>query len=837
MASASTSCSAAKLALNIMLAFALMLSAVANAQIATWSSAGNMTTPRVNHTATLLQDGTVLMVGGATGNTATASAEIFDPNANSWTATGSMANVRSQHTAILLSDGRVLVAGGGAGATAEIYDPSTHTWVPTGSLTTIRRGQSASLLQNGMVLVAGGCCAADGMTSLTSSELWNPATGQWTLTGNMTAPHAYQTATVLSNGTVLIEGGTYYRTGVTGTSEIYNPTTGTWTAVGGLNVARSGNSVTFLLNDQVIVAGGSPGGCCSGTTSTELYAPTSETWQIMPAMSTGRNYVSGAAISGGTQALVSGGYSCCDSPNPIRASAEIFDLKTETWSLTASMTQARYSHTLTTLNDGTVLAAGGYVPTPTSVSASAERFYPGAAPPQITISSNVATMNFTVTGTGCVPGSYITPTTLAWTPGSSCTVTLGPQTGYLFTSWSDGSTANPRTFVAPATSITYSFSVSTSTSSASIAATGGTPQSATINTAFASRLTAMVTNSNGSAASGVTVTFTAPGGGASGTFAGGVNTAITSASGVATSAAFTANATAGNFTVMASVAGVATRASYALTNKAGAAVSIVATSGTPQSATISNAFTNPLVATVTDVGGNPVSGATVTFTAPTSGASSTFAGSVKTATTNASGMATAAAFTANATAGSYTVTAVVSGVSAKASFALTNTAASGNNKTLVPTSYVTTLGSSGGQSVSAMDVLDESGSSSNWTKYVEFDPKSGSTYAGYQTFVLPTSTAPSSLKTMQIQANYQGPATGTTVWTWQVYNWTSASWVTVGTNAGTPDWGSWKLLTFSVTGTLSNYVRTNDGTMLVQLLSNNSNDVADIDYEAVVVTY
>lgn len=820
-----------------MIALALLLPALANAQIASWSSAGNMTTPRANHTATLLQDGTVLMVGGATGNTATATAEIFDPNANSWTATGSMASVRSQHTATLLSDGRVLVAGGGAGATAEIYDPSTHTWVPTGSLTTIRRGQSASLMQNGMVLVAGGCCAADGLTSLTSSELWNPATGQWTLTGNMTAPHAYQTATVLSNGTVLIEGGTYYRTGVTVTSEIYNPTTGTWTAVGGLNVARSGNSATFLLNDQVIVAGGSPGGCCSGTTSTELYAPTSETWQIMPAMSAGRNYVSGAAISSGTQALVSGGYSCCDSPNPIRASAEIFDLKTETWSLTASMSQARYSHTLTTLNDGTVLAAGGYVPTvPTSVSASAERFYPGAAPPQITISSNVATMNFTVTGTGCFPGSYITPTTLPWTPGSSCTVTVSPVSGYTFTSWTDASTANPRTFVAPSTSATYSFSVSTSTSPASIAATGGTPQSATINTAFASRLTAMVTNSNGSAASGVTVTFIAPGSGASGAFAGGVNTATTSASGVATSAAFTANATAGNYTVMASAAGVSTRASYALTNKAGAAASIVATGGTPQSATISSAFTNPLVATVTDSGGNPVSGVSVTFTAPSSGASGTFAGSVKTATTNASGVATAAQFTANATTGSYAVTASVSGVSAKASFALTNTAATGNNKTLVPTSYVTTLGSSGGQSVSAMDVLDESGSSNTWTKYVEFDAKSGSTYAGYQTFLLPTSTAPSSLKTMQIQANYQGPAIGTTVWTWQMYNWTTATWVTVGNNAGAPDWGSWKLLSFGVSGTLSNYVRTSDGAIMVQLLSNNANYVADIDYEAVVVT-
>jgi hypothetical protein len=138
--------------------------------------------------------------------------------------------------------------------------------------------------------------------------------------------------------------------------------------------------------------------------------------------------------------------------------------------------------------------------------------------------------------------------------------------------------------------------------------------------------------------------------------------------------------------------------------------------------------------------------------------------------------------------------------------------------------------------VAALGVQDQSGSTDTWSKYVEFDPKSGSTYAGYQTFTLPTTVTPSSIKTIQLQANYKGPATGTTVWTWQIYNWTAGAWVTVGTNAGAPDWGSWKLLSFPVSGTLSNYVRASDGAMMVQLLSNNAKDVADIDYEAVVVS-
>jgi len=105
-------------------------------------------------------------------------------------------------------------------------------------------------------------------------------------------------------------------------------------------------------------------------------------------------------------------------------------------------------------------------------------------------------------------------------------------------------------------------------------------------------------------------------------------------------------------------------------------VAIAATSGGGQSATVSTAFANPLVATVTS-NGSAASGVTVTFTAPSSGASGTFANgkATETDTTNSSGVATSSAFTANATAGSYTVTASATGATSSASFGLTNTAA------------------------------------------------------------------------------------------------------------------------------------------------------------------
>src|SRR5215471_241186 len=209
---------------------------------------------------------------------------------------------------------------------------------------------------------------------------------------------------------------------------------------------------------------------------------------------------------------------------------------------------------------------------------------------------------------------------------------------------------------------------------ASIIATAGTPQSATVGTAYATQFQATVKDSFNNPVSGATVTFAAPGSGASGTFACGVTTATTNASGVATAAIFTANSTAGSYAVTASVSGVASNANFSLNNVAGAAASITATAGTPQNATVNSAFAVQFQATVKDSFNNPVSGVTVTFAAPGSGASGTLAGGVTTATTNASGVAIAAVFTANATAGTYPVTASVSGVASSANFLLTNVA-------------------------------------------------------------------------------------------------------------------------------------------------------------------
>ena len=136
---------------------------------------------------------------------------------------------------------------------------------------------------------------------------------------------------------------------------------------------------------------------------------------------------------------------------------------------------------------------------------------------------------------------------------------------------------------------------------------------------------------------------------------------------------FTANSKAGAYTVTATAGTLTTNQGFALTNHAGGAASISTASGTPQTATVNTAFAQRLAAVVKDAFGNPVSGATVTFNAPASGASGAFAGGVDTATTNAQGVATAPVFTANGTAGSYTVTATVGALTTSPGFSLTNT--------------------------------------------------------------------------------------------------------------------------------------------------------------------
>src|SRR4029077_2429820 len=116
----------------------------------------------------------VVCLGAALVLAGTAQAQTFS-------ATGSLNIAREVPTATLLNDGTVLVAGGYDGAAlanSDLYNPATGTFNITGGLTTARADYTATLLQNGLVLITGGFSGSGSSPSyLASSELYNPATG------------------------------------------------------------------------------------------------------------------------------------------------------------------------------------------------------------------------------------------------------------------------------------------------------------------------------------------------------------------------------------------------------------------------------------------------------------------------------------------------------------------------------------------------------------------------------------------------------------------------------------------------------------------------------------
>jgi hypothetical protein len=201
-----------------------------------WTTTAAMMAARCYPTATLLPDGRVLVAGGAIGprdNPALASAEVYDLATGKWAATSAMAKDRQAHTATMLPNGRVLVVGGEDSSgtrlsSVEIYDPATGTWTATGALANGRKWHTANLLPNGKVLVVGG---AGNAVYPADAELYDPATGTWAIDGRVNTPRYWHTATLLPNGKVLIAGGGTGDNSAFASTELYDSAPGTVTAV------------------------------------------------------------------------------------------------------------------------------------------------------------------------------------------------------------------------------------------------------------------------------------------------------------------------------------------------------------------------------------------------------------------------------------------------------------------------------------------------------------------------------------------------------------------------------------------------------------------------------
>jgi N-acetylneuraminic acid mutarotase len=335
---------------------------------------------RYAHSATLLNNGKILIAGGQRGTTTLNTAELYDPDTGAWAPTGTMRAVRIGHTATLLPNGKVLVAGGANDLTsAELYDPVSGTWSLTAfPMAEGRKYHSATLLSNGYVLVIGG----QNLTpAIASAELYNPETGVWTSAGSMAERRYNHTAALLPNGKVLVCGGFGGGAGpisLLSSAELYTPPAvptppevignGTWTSTAGpMTHARYNHTATVLANGKILVAAGRASTVYGSLVpEAELYDPTAGTWSPAGSMNFGR-YLHTATLlpngwvlfAGGTNRGVSGMNSYGDEV----INVDIYNPATAAWmtlSPALALTGKRYNHTATLLASGKVLIAGGY---------------------------------------------------------------------------------------------------------------------------------------------------------------------------------------------------------------------------------------------------------------------------------------------------------------------------------------------------------------------------------------------------------------------------------------------------------------------------------------------
>ncbi|HJV89480.1 MAG TPA: immunoglobulin domain-containing protein [Holophagaceae bacterium] len=348
--------------------------------------------PRAKHTATALNDGRILVVGGqGLTNETYQQSEVVDLTAsssNAWTSArvGSLnLQQRLYHTATLLPDGKVLIAGGQQSpTTAELFNPADGTFTATtgnlkGSTLSANTGRyqhAATLLSNGKVLIAGGQPSSNGVAQ--SAELYDPSTGTFTSTSAPMNNGRFQFNMVaLPNGTAMVVAGNCPNLSNTSTSEIFDPAAnagaGTWTTVATMD-ARYLTSAVRLQDGRVMVVGGkaalqgldtstSPSTDVSISKTTQIYNPTTGTWSKGPAIATARCSHTTVVLPNG-KVLVAGGTGAQTIGGQTNlASAEIFDPTANNgagaWTSAGTMNIPRFGHSMIALPDGKVLVLGG----------------------------------------------------------------------------------------------------------------------------------------------------------------------------------------------------------------------------------------------------------------------------------------------------------------------------------------------------------------------------------------------------------------------------------------------------------------------------------------------
>lgn len=550
----------------------------AEAPAGAWAAGAVMSVARHYHTATVLQNGKVLVTGGQGRNFALhQTAEIYDPSNGSWSPTGSMLSGRERHTATLLSTGEVLVAGGfGPGGQtvnpegnpwpSQIYDPGSGQWRRGPAPREARASHTATLLDDGTVLVVGGTRSGPG-DQVEPAEVYERSAGPdggWTDAGRLTQGRLGHTATLVDGDVLVVGGDTGLNDDPPAEAERFDPDTRTWAAVTGPAngaVRRQFHSATRLHSGKVLLAAGELGNGGVRDGSALIYDR--GTWSnartlLQPArkrhpaalLTDGKVFVNGGQLDGAF--------------GPATNSSALFDPQTEGWTPAPASPTARIGATATVLEKGCgarcgkVLVVGGtttdpqdatavravdvYTPAPTLRAITPT---PGdlltmdgfglASVQKVTVAAGSGTAEVCGPATqACafdreLPDSRLTVKVAAQQPGSVVNVTVFTEGGdaslsYTYTGQSQGGGGGPLT-PGPTTPVTTPVEEGTTGTPAPPGSTGagtggtpatpggsggGTPAGASVNPAGGSAAAPGVAPADGGAGNAVTASSASP---------------------------------------------------------------------------------------------------------------------------------------------------------------------------------------------------------------------------------------------------------------------------------------------------------------------------------------
>jgi len=341
------------------------------AGVAGWRDVASTHVPRESSSLVMLNDGRVLVISGHRLQPLTTkrdpaepldTAEIYDPEKDSWELTPRMHAGHHGAPAVILDDGRVLVAGGagkvGQESSVEIFDPKKSTWVKTKSMAVGRSGFSLEKLADGRLLAAGGI-DWDAETILSVAEIYDPSTESWTRVEDLPSPRHGHMSARLGDRVVVFGGSDSNRPPLT-TSAEFDVSTKSWRPgpekSGALNCAK-----VQMSNGQILVCGGSDATGETKFPSAAILDPRTGVWKPTGSMAQHRSLHTLTELSDG-RVLATGGSS---SRHNFLTSAEIWNPKTDKWTVTEPMTHARQHHRAVLLRSGEVLVVGGYSYKPT----------------------------------------------------------------------------------------------------------------------------------------------------------------------------------------------------------------------------------------------------------------------------------------------------------------------------------------------------------------------------------------------------------------------------------------------------------------------------------------